>query len=181
MEQRFSLEQGSILCQEQRDHVEVIAHWNNDGRGLYKGYLQGEHGQLELGALLPEGNQLNLRRSISIAKLKQVGCWPITGGQLVLVHSFGGTGLPTGWRKEENPARLFAHDVILRNAAEQLGRCLLCQSEAGFGLAIPYHQNKPFEMLPVFCFARLEQLNGTWYVVFRFHPDASPRWPPKRS
>lgn len=48
-------------------------------RGLYRGYVLGERGLMDLGTLLPEGNVLRLRRTFPVERLRSQGCWPVTG------------------------------------------------------------------------------------------------------
>lgn len=175
MEHTFSLENGTMICRENGNRADLLIRVRNDGRGLFKAWIRGETGKLELGTLIPEQNELRLRRSVPLEKLKQAGCWPIKESGINLIHSFNTGGLPQGWREEETPVRLFAKDPILGEAAAKLKGCLLCVSEEGFHLAVPYGSRRPFGMIPIFCFARIRTLGGKAYTVFSFNGEGCPR------
>lgn len=175
MEYTFRLENGTIKCWENGNRVDFFIRAQNDKSGLFKAWIAGETGKLELGTLLPEQNELRLRRSLPMEKLKQSGCWPIAEGGITLIHRFATGGLPKGWREETNPEHLFRKDPILREAAGKLKGCLIYTSKEGFSLAVPYGSRRPFEMLPVFCFARIRNLGGKMYAVFPFNAEGYPR------
>ena len=175
MEHTYWLENGKMICRENGNRLDILIRVQNNGRGLYKGWLQGESGKVELGTLMPEQNELRLRRSVPLDKLKHAGCWPVTEGGITLVHSFGTVGLPQGWKKEEDPVHLFPKDPVLREAAGKLKECLICVSQEGFSLAVPYGSKRPFGLIPVFCFARIRTLGGRQYAVFPFYEDGNPR------
>ena len=80
MEQKFPMEQGWLLCRETGGRAELTMEVPGGGRGLYRGYVLGERGLMDLGTLLPEGNVLRLRRTFSVERLRSQGCWPVTGG-----------------------------------------------------------------------------------------------------
>ena len=74
MEQRFSLEGGQMVCRDaQGGGVEVILELRPRERGLYRGYLAGPGGRMDLGALLPERDSLRLRRTLSQRRLREIG------------------------------------------------------------------------------------------------------------
>ncbi|MDF2838904.1 MAG: hypothetical protein K0S60_607, partial [Evtepia sp.] len=112
MEEAFRLENGTLSCLENGNRVDFVIRVKNDGRGLYKAWIRGGTGKLELGTLVPEQNELRLRRSVPMEKLKQAGCWPIIEGGVTLIHSFSIGAIPQGWREEINPQRLFPQDPI---------------------------------------------------------------------
>lgn len=174
METIFSLENGTLSCHENGSRADIVIRVRNDGRGLFKAWIRGESGKLDLGTLIPEQNELRLRRSVPIENLKQVGCWPIIEAGLNLIHRFNTGGLPQGWREEGNPARLFPNDEILRESAEKLKGCLYCIRQDGFHLAVPYGTRRPFELIPIFCFAQIRTLGGKQYAVFPFDKQGSP-------
>jgi len=175
VEYSFQLEQGKMVCTERGNRVEIVIRVRNEGRGLYKGWIRGDHGSLELGTLMPEHQELRLRRSISLEQLKLSGCWPIREGGTTLVHSFGNGMLPPGWQREENPRRLFPKDRILQEAAGRLKNCLVSFGQEGFSLAVPYGSARPFELIPVFCFARIRTFGGRQYAIFPFDEEGNPR------
>ncbi len=171
----FRLEGGEAAFRELGGRVELTITIQNDGRGLYRGWLKGAGGRIDLGALIPTQNRLGLRRSLPIGELRQKGCYPITEVGLTLAHAFGKSPLPQGWKEEPQPARLFPCDPILQKAAEGLSGCLLCRSGEGFSLAVPYHRKRPLGMTPIFCFGRVRTLGGDSYIVFPFDGEGVPR------
>ena len=77
MEQKFPMEQGWLLCRETGGRAELTMEVPGGSRGLYRGYVLGERGLMDLGTLLPEGNVLRLRRTFPVERLRSQGCWPV--------------------------------------------------------------------------------------------------------
>ena len=175
MERVFPLQglNGQLLVREDGVRAELLAEAEDTGAGLYKGYAAGPGGRLLLGTFVPEEGRLRLRRSVSRRELEQAGCWPVEGGEAVLAFSFGGQkGPPKGWQRENTPGRLMGEPLL---AAAAPGPALVRQERNGFSLAYPYGPDKPFPLTPVFCFARLEELDGRPYLCFPFRPGGCPR------
>lgn len=177
MAERFSLAEGKgwLTVDTQGSRVVCAAQLGADGQGLYKCWLLGAGGKALLGTLIPEGEVLRLRRTLSVAELQRQGAWPPTGAEAVLAFSFSEQkkGIPQGWRREHNPARLMGEPLLAQAAGE--GGALFRQEGNGFCLAYPFRTDRPFPLTPLFCFARLERLEGTDYVVFPFRPGGCPR------
>lgn len=182
MEQRFSLEGGQMVCRDaQGGGVEVILELRPRERGLYRGYLAGPGGRMDLGALLPERDSLRLRRTLSQRRLREQGCWPILGGGASLVHSFQTGrpgGAPQGWTPLTGEENLFPRDPLLAREVKESHRGLLRrQPEGDFRLAFPWDPASPFPLVPLFCFARVETLGGRPHLVFRFRSGGTPTMP----
>ncbi|MFR0912433.1 MAG: hypothetical protein ACLSF6_06715 [Evtepia gabavorous] len=96
MEQKFPMEQGWLLCRETGGRAELTMEVPGGSRGLYRGYVLGERGLMDLGTLLPEGNVLRLRRTFPVERLRSQGCWPVTGGRVQMTYAF--TGQPAAAR-----------------------------------------------------------------------------------
>ncbi len=138
----------------------VIDVWReNDGAGLYKAYISGSTGRFPLGALLPEGDGLHLRRAVSVDDLKSRGAWPICRVEEELVCSFAKQPEPICWR-----------DDILCQCARRLPRHTVQRSGEITTFVFPFDTRCPLPFVPVFCFARVE--NGR--LIFSFHRDGSP-------
>ena len=175
MEERFSLAEGKgrLTVWEENGRAVCKAHFPDDNKGLYKCWLSGPGGKALLGTFVPQGGQLKLERTLSVAELKRQGAWPPQGGEAVLAFSFGGQkGPPKGWQRENAPGRLMGEPLL---AAAAPGPALVRQEQNGFSLAYPYGPDKPFPLTPVFCFARLEELDGRPYLCFPFRPGGCPR------
>lgn len=151
-----------------------------DGKGLYKGYLCGTGGRALLGTFLPEDGRLKLRRTLSLDELRRQGAWPPTGARAELAFSAGSPGgphSPEGWHWEEAPARRMGEPLLARAAGG--GRALYRPEPEGFSLAFPYAETRAFPLTPLFCFARVERMNGEFYAVFPFWSGGCPRLPHK--
>ncbi len=145
-----------------------------DNEGLYKAWLCGETGRALLGTLIPEGGALRLRRSVSIASLKEKGAWPPVGAEIVMAYPFAPEEPPSEqWSWTDCPCRMF-EDRLISHALRGLNRALVKRDADGFFLAAPYAPNCPFPIPPLFCLGWMERLGGRWYVVFRFSRQGVP-------
>ena len=152
-----------------------------DGKGLYKGYLCGTGGRALLGTFLPEDGRLKLRRTLSLDELRRQGAWPPTGARAELAFSAGSPGgphPPEGWHGEEAPARRRGEPLPARAAGG--GRALYRPEPEGFSLAFPYAETRAFPLTPLFCFARVERMNGEFYAVFPFWSGRLSLWLPHK-
>lgn len=178
MEQRFSLEDGRLICREEGTRVRVTVETCPRRQGLYRGYLLGREGRYDLGPLMPREEGLGLTRILETADLRRRGCWPILGGGTELTHPFDGGGLPPGWRRLRDPASLFPRDRTLARAAEASPAGMVCRlSQGDFCLAFPWEPGRPFPLPTLFCFARVRPLGSRTHVVFRFRADGRPILP----
>lgn len=179
MEEKFPVAKGWLTCRQTGQRAELLLELPNDGRGLYRAWVQGPGGKTELGTLLPEGGCLRLARGFPIQELQRRGCWPVTGGQVQMTYAFSGApsgpAMPKGWGRLAQPDQCFPHDPVLAQAARQAGSCLRCRRETGaFSLAWPWEPRRPFPLSPLFCLAQVKSLGGRPHVVFSFAPDGTP-------
>lgn len=138
----------------------VIEVWHeDDGEGLYKAYLTGPGRRCLLGTLMPEGGRLFLRRTLSIDSLKRQGVWPIRQVEEELACSFRERAPEVEWQ-----------DEVLRRSARRLPRHTTRREGEGFSLSFPFDPSAPFPLVPVFCFARVE--NGR--LIFSFQKGGVP-------
>lgn len=188
MEQRYSLKMsgGSLQTWEEGARAVFDCNLSDDGRGLYKAYIKGMGGRFLLGTLMPEGGQLRLRRTVSLDELKKKQLWPPMGAEAELAFPFGqgmqraAPQLPSGWRREGDPARLMG-DHLLAQAAGRVGGALFLGEEEGFALALPWDHGAEFPLAALFCFAHVERLGERWYAVFHFNRCGCPVFPNKGS
>lgn len=178
MEQKFPMEQGWLLCRETGGRAELTMEVPGGSRGLYRGYVLGERGLMDLGTLLPEGNVLRLRRTFPVERLRSQGCWPVTGGRVQMTYAFTGparccsapglegTG-PSGDPVSPGPGA--------GPGGPGRGRGMLCRrQDETFCLAYPWDPRRPFPLTPAFCLARVKLLRGQPHVIFRFRPEGVP-------
>lgn len=171
METRLELKGGGrLFLRQEGPRVHLEARRAADGRGLYKVWLTGQGGgRLLLGTLTPEGQELGLKRSISLLELERAGCWPPAGGEALLAFPFSG---PERWYCEEQPQQL-VRDPALRAAMK--GPMLCKKEKEGFLLAAPFRTDCPLPLEPLACLARLERLEGRPHLIWAFDPQGNPR------
>ena len=177
MAQIYALEQGFLHVEEQGSQAKLDFTRVDDKKGLYKAWIHGPYGKMELGAMLPEGEQLHLCRTVSLQRLRQAGCWPIIGGTIVLSHPFGEQSLPPGWIEAENLQSLFPKDKVLQHCACQIKACLWRKSPEGFRLALAFDTHAPFVFSPAFCFAIVEKIGNRYYALIAFNHEGKPLFP----
>ena len=134
MEQRFPMEQGCSAAGRWGRRAELTMEVPGPGQGLYRGYVLGEGGQMDLGTLLPEGGGRRLHRTVPVAELRKRGCWPVTGGMAVLTYAFSGGSTqsgPRGWTGLDRPETCFPADPVL---AQGPGRANLLLPAGGRGV-----------------------------------------------
>ena len=173
MENRLQLDGGGMLrVTVEGARVRLEAEREEDGRGIYKVWVQGGGGgRMLLGTLAPEGGRLSISRSFSRKELEQQVGWPVTGGEAVLAFAFAKEG---AWYCEKNPGRL-VDDPILR---QEMKKPMLCSpGPQGFRLAVPFRTDSPVVLDALVCLAAVELVNGTPHLVWRFDREGHPRIP----
>ncbi|MBR2490470.1 MAG: hypothetical protein IKB65_03195 [Ruminiclostridium sp.] len=175
MEQIFRIDHGTLVCRTRGNQVEVTMTLRPPGPGLYRGILCGKNGKLDLGTLLPEGEDLRLCRTLTVDHLARCGCWPVTGGRGELRYPFGAKRFPQGWGERGGLSGLFT-DPVLARSVDKIA--LWRQDRDGFSLAFPWNPKAPFPLAPAFCFARVEEMEGRPWVVFSFREGGWPVVPP---
>lgn len=139
--------------------------------GLYKGFLVGRDGRLDLGTMMPQGRCLTLERRFSLDYLKIMGVFPPTDAGMVKSHGFGKRELPPSWKKGDR--ELLAS--VFEKFPEFLEEKNLVYREKGDGflLASPYDGKRAFPLVRLFCLGELATLGGEGYVLYRFLSDGS--------
>ena len=174
METRFPLDHGYMLCQQLGPRADIVFEVTELPPGLYRGCVLGKTGQLDLGALIPEGGALRLRRSLPLTKLQNHGCWPITGGRVVLSQTFE-TRSSNSWMPLPSNRPLFPDDPVLTDALSRCTGGLYRRSQNGIALlAFPLRLRCPFPLVPVFCFAQVKAIQGQPHLLFRFRSSGQP-------
>jgi hypothetical protein len=137
------------------------------GPALLRAYLAGERSEMLLGVLAPEGGLYTIRRRLSHRETANLG---------KLIRCEARRNGEQAWERVPVPERLlstpfFSH--MLRGLSGVLSRK---RGERRL-VAIPYDPAKPFPMTPLFCFAKICQIEGFKYAVFAFDPQEIPRMP----
>lgn len=176
--QTIPIPNGTLTCQVRLDRADIELEVRPDRPGLYRGSLTGPAGQWDLGLLLPENGRLGLRRTLAVSGLEKAGCWPVTGAKIRMTHPFGGgaePAAPPGWRQTADPSACFPRDPVLARAAGETAGWLLCRGTDGsLSLAAPWAPARPFPMVPAFCFARVREMTGRRWVIYRFSGEGLP-------
>lgn len=180
MERRFSLPEGRGWLSVRDGQGRVVCRGElTDGKeGIYKGWLIGAAGRALLGTFIPEGGVFRLSHTISLAELERQGAWPPVSAEAVLAYRFQTQQrqrppVPKGWTWLEEPGRLLGEPLLARAAGKE--GALLRREEDGFLLAKPFQTGRPFPLTPLFCFARIVELEGEAYAVFPFRAGGCPR------
>ena len=133
--------------------------------GLWCAWAVGTQGELRLGILEPCGDHAEICRRFSNRMAAPLG--RLLRGELRAVDTDGtprweplrSVPFQTLWLRQQLQART---DVLTRTAAN---RRLL---------AIPYASEKPFPLVPLFCFAKGSRIDGRDYAVFAFDEKERP-------
>ena len=172
MEWSFEGPQGAVTVRQEGRCAICRAISRAGERALYKAWLIGDKGRVLLGTLIPEGGALRLRRSVEISWLESQGAWPPRGAEILEAYSLGPRTTPQGWSHQEEPWRLLEGE--LRECARELRWAFLRRDMEGFFLALPWEGKQPFPLPPLFCLAKMERLEGKWYILFRFSRQGRP-------
>lgn len=161
---------GSLRWSREGDYLRLRAWAQGGSDGLYKLYLGGGGGVLEIGTLMPEGSALVLERRLCAARLEQAGCWPILWGEARRVFSFT---KEKAWRPAEGLAERI-EDPVLHRAAAQLRDALLRETDRGWELAVPFRPGREFGLVALFCLGRPMKWEGGQYLRFAFDKNGVP-------
>lgn len=177
MEWSFEDAQGAVTVRQEGERA-VCQAIRSKGGGLYKAWLRGAgEARFLLGTLIPEGGALRLRRVVEVATLRREGVWPPVGAETALSYAFTPeTPPPSGWCVTDCPGRLL-EDRALAETLRNAHRGLVRRDLEGFFLALPWSQRRPFPIPALFCLARVEELAGKQWAVFRFSRQGRPELP----
>lgn len=174
MDTQVTLEGGGWLRAERRGmQVRLRAELKREQGQQYTLWICGRGGKLCLGTLCPDGEGLALGKTVPLARLEEAGCWPVTGGWTEGENRGSGETGRTAWRRACNPRSLCpdpALELAWREPAEW--RC----RRGGAGavlLSVPFSTARPVPLTPLFCLARVEEVEGRLRLVWAFregHP-----------
>ena len=160
---------GEIILNATGSRVEVQAVMEDPGDGLYRAVLCGANGELTMGVLAPEGNVLEVRRSVYRRDLDRLG--ELLRGEARCSFRFQ----KTVWQETRHPAELFQAEFWesrLRTQAPGWWR----REHGRLYLALPLAEDQPFPLETLFCLARVEQVEGCRCAVFAFQDEEPVVW-----
>lgn len=172
VEWSFEGEKGAVTVRQEGRCAICRAISRAGERALYKAWLMGDNGRVLLGTLIPEGGALRLHRSVEISWLERQGAWPPRGAEVLEAYTLAPQVSPQGWERQEEPWRLLEGE--LRERARELRWAFVKRDMEGFFLALPWEKGKAFPLPSLFCLAKVKQLEGKRYIIFRFSRQGRP-------
>ncbi len=163
---------GSATLTHQGGRIQVEVSCRRDNRGLFRAYLLCERGEYPLGVLEPRGERMGLRRTVRTGELQALGT--IWRGELRMSYAFSSQ---TQWQPLAAAGDFFQRDPLLSRMLAGTGEGLWRQERNGRQLALPYQADRPFPMVPLFCFAQIQTIGGQSYAVYRFDKEEHPIFP----
>ena len=164
---------GELTVCPQGVRTELRAYLDDPGDGLYRAFLLGEHGELALGVLAPEGGRLALCRRLYSRDVAALG--PLLRGEVRRSFRFqdGGPAVqtpPACWRETHCPAQLF-QSPFLQSRLRPIGRAWWRREGVFLILALPLEDDKPFPLEALFCLGKVQCVEGMRCVVYSFREE----------
>ena len=166
-------ERGELTVCPQGVRTELRACLDDPGDGLYRAFLLGEHGELALGVLAPEGGRLALCRKLYSRDVAALG--PLLRGEVR--RSFRFQDAPrtvqaesSCWRETCCPAQLF-QSLFLQSRLRPIGRAWWRREGVLLTLALPLEDGRPFPLEALFCLGRVQCVEGVRCVVYTFREE----------
>ena len=135
---------------------------------LWSLWVVGVCGELRLGCLVWDGGEAVLEKRFSHRLTHPLGRLLYAELRSACLQAEEGTR----WRPiaEMQP---FRTAWIRRQIQACLG-VLCCQGREGRAVAVPYLPEKPFPLMPMFCFVRLQTIGGRPYLVLHLDAEEQP-------
>ncbi len=133
---------------------------------LWSVWLVGRTGELRLGVPVSEGKELVLEKRFSHRMTDPLG-------QLL----YGELRSPCreaklSWKPVGDGAQF--RTAWVRRQLQMWSGVLCCSGEKGCVIAVPYLPEKPFPLMPMFCFAQLQTIHDRPYLVLRLDAEEQP-------
>ena len=138
------------------------------GEGLWCAWAVGEQGELRLGVLEPADGRAAIRRRFSDRLTAPLG--KLLRGEVRPAVPAADAG---GWEDAPHPEALFC-TPWLREQLRGVRGARTRVREGRRDLALPFDPKEPFLLPPLFCFARVRELEGRLCAVFAFDGREQP-------
>lgn len=159
---------GELTTEPETLYTWFTARCHMPGDGLWCAWAVGDLGELRLGVLEPEGRQAVIRRRFSRRMTAPLG--RLLRGEL---RPARGQSVQPIWEQAPEPDRLFRAAWLRRRLRGARG--VLTRTGDGCRyVALPYDKGKHFPLTTLFCFARIQNIDGGTYVVYAFDAQESP-------
>lgn len=133
---------------------------------LWSVWLVGSAGELRLGIPLVEGKNLVLEKRFSHRMTDPLG--QLLYGEL----RSSCEQKKVDWKPVGNGARF--RTAWIQKQLQMWSGVLYCPGEDGCAIAVPYVPEKPFPLMPMFCFVRLQTIRDRPYLVLRLDAEEHP-------
>lgn len=160
--------QGKATVEHKSGRSEIEVSMKDPADGLYRAVLTGEHGQLPLGVMEPHHGVLILRRRPYLRDVERLGALK----EVQASRSFA-FRRPEIWKKTDRPAELVS-SAYLKEQLIPYRTAWWKKSEGSLLIALPWDENSPLPMESLFCFARLDSVDGRRSVVYSFDKGETP-------
>lgn len=159
---------GEATVERKEGRSEIAVSMEDPADGLYRAVLVGERGQLPLGVMEPHHGTLILRRRPYLRDVEQLGI--LRSIQVSRSFAFR---RPEAWKRTDRPMDLVSSGFL----KERLGQHRTAwwkKSEGTLRLALPVDEGEPFPVEALFCFARIEWVDGRRCAVYTFDAQERP-------
>lgn len=159
---------GELTTEREALYTWFTARCRLPSEGLWCAWAVGDRGELRLGVLEPEGDRAVIRRRFSDRMTAPLG--KLLQGEM---RPVGERAERARWEAAPEPDRLFREPWLRQRLRGAQGA--LTRTEGGCRLiALPYDKGKCFPVTTLFCFARVQNINGAAYAVYAFDAQESP-------
>lgn len=163
---------GSAAVETHGGRTQVEVSCRRDNGGLFRVYLLCEKGEYPLGVLEPRGEYMGLQRTVRTAELQSLGT--VWRGEMRMSYAFSHQ---TQWQPLRSAEEFFQRDALLAREAGGIQGGLWRRERDQRQLAFPYQTDRPFPLATLFCFAQIQTIEGSAYVVYRFDEGGHPVFP----
>ena len=159
---------GEVITEQEPLYLRFSVRGSLPEAGLWCAWAIGERGELRLGILEPCGEEAFLCRRFSQRLTAPLG--RMLRGELRPVTKT----VQEGWSLlRENPFQT----PWLRKQLQHISGAMICTEHEVRYLALPYEPKQPFPLVPLFCFAKVREIQGRQYAVFAFDREEFPSFP----
>ena len=159
---------GEATMEQSEGRVEIRVAMDDPADGLYRATLVGTRGQMALGIMESQKESLILRRRPWLRDVERLG--EVQRVQVNCAFPFRGKCV---WQEAEQPSKLVDH-VFLKERLASLSRAWWRREGGKLFLALPLEKEEPFPLEALFCFGKIDCVEGRRCVVYAFDSNGMP-------